>query len=406
MKTLYLDCSMGAAGDMLLAALMDLQTDPQQFLTELNQLGIPGVEYSSEIGKRQGICGRQIHVHVFHQQEKPDQAQIKHDQQHHHHHLGDIKTLIQTLELPLAVRNNAQQVYQRIAQAEAAAHGCPVEQVHFHEVGALDAVADVVGVCLAIYHLKAERIVVSPVRLGYGTVQTAHGMLPVPAPATAYLMQNMPCYAGDIEGEMLTPTGAALLAHFATEYGQMPLMQSSQISYGLGSKDFPQANCLRAFYGEVPEQSEQKEQIVELSCNLDDMTAEDIGFCLQVLMENGALDAFTTAIMMKRQRPATMLTCLARPADEQRLAHLMLRHTSSFGIRCSTRQRYTLERQTVLEETPLGKVHIKYGRGFGCAKAKAEYSDLVELAQTHQLSLEKVRHIIQAHICQKEDAQW
>lgn len=243
MKTLYLDLSMGASGDMLSAALFQLVPEPEPLLAQINSLGLPGVEARLLPAEKCGIQGLhyQVLIHGLEEQEH---------HKHHGHHLHDIEHILATAGLPEAVREDALAVYRLLAQAESRVHGCSVEEIHFHEVGQLDAIMDIVTVCLLIHALKPERICASAVHVGCGTVRCAHGILPVPAPATAELLKGIPCYTGEIRGELCTPTGAALLRHFVTGFGPMPVLRVEHIGYGMGSKDFPQVNCLRASLGE------------------------------------------------------------------------------------------------------------------------------------------------------------
>ena len=293
MRTLYIECNMGAAGDMLMAAMYELldEEQKQEFLDHMNGSGLPGVRITPRKSSTCGICGTHMEVTVYGEEERePEEVHTGHhghaheelhDGHHGHHHADPlhITELIRGLDLPGEVKDNAIETYNAIADAEAKAHGCPVEQVHFHEVGALDAVADVAGVCYAVYLLRPERIVVSPVHVGSGTVRCAHGIMPVPAPATANLLADVPIYGGAIRGELCTPTGAALLVHFAGHFGNMPMMVKTKVGIGIGTKEFEQANCVRAFLGETQEQEMKSNgRIAELVCNIDDMTPEALAF--------------------------------------------------------------------------------------------------------------------------------
>lgn len=264
MKTLYLECNMGAAGDMLAAALLELLPDPEAFLTKLNALGIPGVKISKEQTAKCGIMGTHIKVMVGEAEEKSeDVAEHEHHHEHHHdhdhyhdhahHHAGmhEIEHIISHLDLPETVREDVLAVYGLIAEAESHAHGRPVSEIHFHEVGTMDAIADVTAVCLLMHELSPQRIAASPVHVGAGQVRCAHGILPVPAPATAYILRDVPIYGGAVRGELCTPTGAALLKHFVSEFTGMPVMKVHKIGYGMGTKDFEAANCVRAMWGET-----------------------------------------------------------------------------------------------------------------------------------------------------------
>ena len=281
MKTLYLDLGMGAAGDMLTAALLELMPDRDAALEQLNHLGLPHTQFSMERTSKCGISGTHIHVTVLgreeqpcpevpeHEQRAPHCHEHEHEHEHDHHHghdhghhhehaydhhshtaLADIRQAVGALSVSDAVKNQVLSVYDRIAQAESQVHGVPVDQIHFHEVGSLDALADITAVCYLLEQLDPEQIMASPVQVGYGKVRCAHGILPVPAPATAQILLGVPIRAGDIPGELCTPTGAALLRQFVTSYGALPTMTVTAIGYGLGTKDFPAANCLRAMLGE------------------------------------------------------------------------------------------------------------------------------------------------------------
>ena len=264
MKTLYLDLGMGAAGDMLTGALLELMPDREAALNQLNRLGLPHTQFSMERGSKCGISGTHIHVTVLGQEEQPSKDLPQHEhhqeqghhhdhgQEHHHSHtaMADIRQAVQALSVSDAVKARVLEVYERIAQAESLVHGVSVSEIHFHEVGTLDALADITAVCYLLEQLAPERIVASPVQVGFGKIRCAHGILPVPAPATAQILLGIPIRAGDIPGELCTPTGAALLRQFVNDFGPMPLMTVERIGYGLGQKDFPAANCLRAMLGE------------------------------------------------------------------------------------------------------------------------------------------------------------
>jgi len=302
--------------------------------------------------------------------------------------LNDIRAIIDGLDLPAAVREDAKAVYMRIAEAESKVHGHPVDQIHFHEVGALDAVADVVGVCALMHELAPDRVLVSPVHVGSGQVRCAHGVLPVPAPATALLLEGVPVYGGAIRGELCTPTGAALLAHFADDFGDMPAMTLEAVGYGMGTKDFPWANCVRALLGES---AEPLGEAAELRCNLDDMTGEEIGFAVQCLREAGALDVWTQSIQMKKSRPGTLLCCLCPPDREAEFARLMLRDTTTIGVRCQRLRRYTLNREAVTLDTPYGPVRAKRSHGYGVDRVKPEFDDLKEIAEREGISVGEIK---------------
>lgn len=291
------------------------------------------------------------------------------------------------------MRVQAEGVYRRIAQAESEAHGTSVELVHFHEVGALDAVADVAGTCLAIHLLAPDRIVVSPIHVGSGQVRCAHGIVPVPAPATANLLRGVPSYGGAIQGELCTPTGAALLVHLAGEFGPMPLMSVERVGIGLGSRQFAAANCLRAFWGESG--SPELGEICQLTCNLDDMTPEALSFACQQLLELGALDVYTLPGQMKKGRPGWQLTLLCDPEREAEFAAHLLRQTTTNGLRATRCRKYYLSPQVETAETSLGPVRIKTASGGGIAHRKTEFDDVAALAEKNGLSFQAAAHIIE-----------
>ena len=379
MRTLYLDCGMGAAGDMLTAALLELLPQPEAFVERLNGLGIPGVTYHREQAEKCGITGTHITVtvdgHTEGDHDHEHDHHHEHDHGHHHHHSGmeEIGHLIGHLPVSERVRADIRAVYDSIAQAESHVHGVPVTDIHFHEVGTMDAVADVTAVCLLMEELAADQVIASPVHVGSGTVRCAHGVLPVPAPATAYLLRDVPIYGGAIQGELCTPTGAALLRHFVTRFGDMPVMTLETVGYGMGQKDFPRANCLRAMLGETAAESGD---VYELACNLDDMTGEGIAFAMERLLAAGALDVYTLPIGMKKSRPGVMLCVLCREEQREDMVHLLLRHTTTLGVRETRHRRYTLSRSQDTVDSPWGPVARKTSQGWGVRRQKPEFEDL------------------------------
>ena len=475
MKTLYIECAMGAAGDMLTAALLELMPDKEAALAKLNAMGIPGVVFEAEPSAKCGITGTHMrvlihgeeegavpcghthaheehhehnhahehhhehehhahthaHEHVqedahCHDSDAHDHAHHhEHDAHHHAHHgMAEIRSLIAELAISETVKEKALAVYQSIAEAESKVHGAEVDQIHFHEVGSMDAVADVTAVCLLMELLAPEQVIVSPIHVGSGTVLCAHGRLPVPAPATALILEGMPIYGGSVQGELCTPTGAALLKTFVDSFGPMPPMTVAKTGYGMGTKDFEQANCLRAMLGEsftmngtaskmqtgqdaegentgsrgaagkdteTENPAAREGRITEISCNLDDMTGEDIAFAAEHILQAGALDVFTESIYMKKGRPAVKLTVLARPEDEERLAGEIFRHTSTIGVRIHTDRRYELARRSEQRKTPLGTIEVKISEGFGVRKEKIEFASLKQIAETSGKSVAEVR---------------
>ena len=398
MKTLYLDCGMGAAGDMLMAALLELCTEQEKekFVETMNhRLGLPGVTVEAEPAVKCGITGTHMAVKVHGEEEGSHDHGHSHEHTHSHSHsrLHDIEHIISHMEVSEQVKADVLAVYKLIAEAESHAHGVPVEEIHFHEVGTMDAVADVTGVCLLMEQLEIGQVIASPVHVGSGQVRCAHGILPVPAPATAYMLQDVPIYGGSIQGELCTPTGAALLKHFVSRFGAMPVMKVAAIGYGCGKKDFEAANCVRASLGETLEGADE---VVELCCNLDDMTPEALGFAQEELLAAGALDVYTTAIGMKKCRPGVMLTCMCRREQADQMKELLFRHTTTLGIREYVCSRTTLQRTIKELDTEFGTLHRKEVSGWGVQRGKLEYEELAEIAREKGMSLEEVRQRIES----------
>ena len=405
MRTIYLDCSMGAAGDMLMAALLELLPEKDTFLQKMQSLGLPGLEISAEPSVKCGITGTHMRVllpgdeeghphehaveaHAHSHADAPEAAHAHvHVHPHHHTDLDELTHRISHLNVSEAVRSDILAVYQSIADAESRVHGVPVEQIHFHEVGSLDALADVTGVCLLMELLAPEQVLASPVHVGSGQVRCAHGILPVPAPATALLLEGIPIYGGSIRGELCTPTGAALLRRFVTRFGPLPPMRVEKTGYGMGTKDFEAANCVRAMLGQTEESAGH---ILELACNLDDMTPEAVGFAMEQLFAAGALDVYTTPIGMKKNRPGVLLTCMCREDDREAMLRTIFRHTSTLGVRVSVCDRYTLSRRQYAVQTPDGEIRVKESSGWGVLRRKAEFEDLARIARQTGKSIAEV----------------
>ena len=389
MKTLYFDCGMGAAGDMLAAALLELHPEPQAFLERLNAALPEGVRAWAEKDEKRGIRGTHFHVDVHGEEEG-------HEEGHHHHHphtsVKEILARIEGLKIPEQVKKDALAVYKRIAEAESRVHGEPVENIHLHEVGSLDALADILAVCWLLWEIAPEEICCREIAVGSGTVKCAHGVLPVPAPATALLLQGMPICPGNEKGELCTPTGAALLGHFVKRFG-MPAMELEKLGVGTGTKDFETANVLRAFWGESTET--ESEMVMELSCNLDDSTPEELGFAMERLFEDGALDVFTTPIGMKKNRPGVMLTVLCKSEESEKLLQCLFRHTTTLGVRESVCPRYTLRRSFRTVETEAGPVRMKCAEGFGVRREKPEFEDLARIARERGISLREAAALVE-----------
>lgn len=405
MKTLYFECNMGAAGDMIMSALLELHPQPDSFMERLNGLGIPNVTFKKSTSVKCGISGTHVEVavggtvenehmhehghHHEHEHHHEHGHSHEHHHEHEHHHTGmsEIEHIIGHLDIPERVKNDAIGVYKLIAEAESHAHGCEISEIHFHEVGTMDAVADIVGSCLLMNEINADRIIVSPINVGSGQVRCAHGILPVPAPATAHILGGVPIYSDDIQGELCTPTGAAILKYFAQEFSTMPVMKISKIGYGMGSKDFEAANCIRVMLGETQDKSDT---VSELCCNLDDMTGEAIGFAIDRLFDAGALDVFTTPIGMKKNRPGILLTCICRENQRDEMLGLIFKHTSTIGVREYITNRYTLDRTIETTHTQFGDVRVKRSTGWGVSKIKAEYDDMEKIARENNISISDI----------------
>ena len=408
MNILYLELGMGAAGDMLTAALLELLPDKAAFLEELNHIGLPDVSVTTEPSVKCGIQGTHISVKIHgveegeetrhehtheheheHDHDHPNDHTHTHEHDNHHHHhtsLSDVEQIISRLSVSEKVKRDVLAVYGLIAEAESHAHGKPVPEIHFHEVGTMDAIADVTAVCMLMEKLHPDKIIASPVHVGSGHVHCAHGIMPVPAPATAFILRGIPTYGGGVKGELCTPTGAALLKYFVSEFGDQPLMRVSAIGYGMGKKDFKAANCVRAMLGQTDGTTEI---IYELSCNVDDMTAERIGFAMDRLFEAGAKEVYTIPVGMKKSRPGTLIRVMCTEETRQELIRQIFRFTTTIGIRETATRRYGLSRCIVAVETPYGTVRRKDCSGFGVTKSKFEYEDLARIAAEHNMSIDE-----------------
>ena len=336
-------------------------------------------------------CGHDHHEHN-HDHECCGHDHHEHDHEHkhtHHHHTGiqEIRAFIDAVDLPEKVKADAKAVYDIIAQAESTAHGAEIENIHFHEVGSLDAVADVLCVCELLYEITPEKVMASPVNVGYGHVKCAHGIVPVPAPATELILRGVPMYSGRVESELCTPTGAALLKYFVSEYGTMPVLKVSKAGYGTGKKNFEVANVVRAVLGET---ESKRSQIIELVCNIDDMTAEELSFAMDELFALGAFDVYFTHIGMKKSRPGVMLTCMCSEEKRKKMLRCIFKNTTTLGVREYVCNRYNLSRSMCTAETEYGPVRIKSAEGYGVKRSKCEYEDLAALARANGKTLREI----------------
>lgn len=404
MRILYLQCAMGASGDMLTAALASLLPDPAAFASEIEALEIPGISAKIEQATSLGMAGwhAAIRFEGLEEDEHAHHHHHDHDHGHHHAHASLASILERILALPVSapVKENACAVYERIARAEAAAHGTEPGDVHFHEVGTADAICDVVSVCLLMERLAPDRVVVSPVCVGSGLVYCAHGFLPVPAPATARLLEGIPAYGSQFPGELCTPTGAALLAHFADAFGAMPAMTVLAQGCGIGTREFPEPNCLRVMLGEAtaPAPSDpfegEKDTVRELCANIDDMTPEDLALARDLLLEAGALDAWVTPIVMKKGRMGSMLSALCHTEREAAVKRVFFQHTTTLGIRAHTCERDMLSRTFASAETAEGEFRVKMASGWGASRAKPEFDEVAATVRKTGLPASMIRAMI------------
>ena len=390
MKILYLDCGMGAAGDMLSSALFELIDNKKEFLENINLAGIPSVIVTAENSVKCGISGTHLRVKINGEEEGKS---CSYHSSHHHNSLTDIEHIINHLSMSEKVKKNVMAVYKMIAFAESKVHNAPVSEIHFHEVGALDAIADIAMFCMLVDLIGADKIVASPVNVGSGKVACAHGILPVPAPATAEILKGISAYSNGIDGELCTPTGAALLKFFVNYFSDMPCMAVDKIGYGMGTKNFETANCVRAFIGTAENDADDTDSVVELSCNIDDMTAEELSFAADILLDSGALDVFTSPVVMKKGRLGSLLTVICKSEDKDKFVKLIFKHTSTIGIRESIHKRYVMNREICIAETEFGAVKIKNSSGYGTKKSKFEYEDLARICRENNISLDKLKSL-------------
>lgn len=372
MNLCYFDAFSGISGDMTVGSLVDAGADPQALIDALHSLGT-NAGFRLEKTKRRGMAASKFHVDA--QDEKK------------HRHLHHIVDMIEKSGLNARARANSLAVFQKLAEAEASVHGTEIRKVHFHEVGAVDSIADICGACIAFDLLDVDTVASSPVNVGSGTVNTEHGVLPVPAPATALLLKDTPVYARGPAMELTTPTGAAILSALSRQFGPMPAMSISSIGYGAGDRDFPEhANILRATIGKLTGAPEAT-SVAVIEANIDDSTPEVLGYALERLLDAGALDASFEPIFMKKNRPGTLLRVIARPEDRERLAGIVLAETSTLGLRILSAERRVQSREFVEVATPHGVVRMKVAGNGGYAP---EYEDCRKLALAAGVPLRQI----------------
>lgn len=379
MRVLHFDCFSGISGDMTLAALIDAGADVEAVRRGLDSLGLP-IRFHAEKIRKGGFAAMQVKIEAPHE--------------HKHRHFHHIEEILHKGELSEQQRELALKIFRRLAEAEAAAHGLPIEKVHFHEVGALDSIADIVGAAIALDSLHVETVTSSPVPTGNGMVKCEHGMMPIPAPGTAALLQGVPLRPSTIEAELTTPTGAAILTAIVSEWTAAPNMTIERTGCGAGQKDFPeQPNILRVFVGThgVSSAGCEEDTIWVLETNLDDVPAEVIGYCYDQLLNAGAVDVFTTPIFMKKNRPAVLLTVLAPEGAVASVELILFRETATLGIRRYQASRHKLQRRSESVETPWGTVQGKLSWRDGAKAAfSPEYEDCARIARERGVPLREV----------------
>jgi pyridinium-3,5-bisthiocarboxylic acid mononucleotide nickel chelatase len=378
MRIGYFDCFSGCSGDMILGAMVDAGLPIAELQAAIDGLQVPGITLRAESIKRGAFCGTLVRVETE-------------EHGHPHRHLSGIQKILEAAALTPEVRKDALGIFRRLAEAEATAHGVAIEKIHFHEVGALDAIADIVGAAWGIRRLGLEAVHVSPINLGSGFVTGAHGRMPVPAPGTAALLAGFPAYGSEIRAELTTPTGAAVLTSLAAGFGPMPPMTLERVGYGAGQREITeQPNLLRLVIG-LSSGSQERDQVAVLEANIDDMNPQFFEPLLDRLLAAGALDAFLAPLLMKKSRPGSLLTVLAEPEQAERLAALILAHSTTFGIRTYRASRWKRRRDFASVATPYGAVRIKRGwEGEQIAILSPEFEDCRRLAEAAGVSVQTV----------------
>jgi pyridinium-3,5-bisthiocarboxylic acid mononucleotide nickel chelatase len=380
MKLAYFDCFSGISGDMTLGALVDAGYAADHLRAELQKLNVPGWELSSEKVWKNGMAATYV--------------KVKAEDQQKHRSLSAILEILSASQLTAPVRERAAAIFQKLGEAEAAVHDVPLEKIHFHEVGAIDAMVDIVGACIGFTTLGVDKFACSPLNVGGGTAKMAHGVLPVPAPATASLLKGKPTYSNGVQRELVTPTGAAIVATLCDSFGPQPPMTVSSIGYGAGAADLEgQPNVVRIMIGESAEKvvPGYDEEISVIEANLDDMNPQIYGYVLEKALAAGALDVYTTPIQMKKNRPGTLLTMLCKPPDANALTSLIFAETTTFGVRTYRAQRRVLPRESINVTTTYGDVRIKLSRVNGrILHVAPEYDDCRKLATEKNVPLQKI----------------
>ena len=419
MKILYYDCFAGISGDMHLGAMIDAGVDPHHLLAELKKLPLDGYKVNITRDQRKSIEGTRVdivvegnhghhhhhgHDHHHEHDHKDEHHHHHHDNDGHHHHhehrnLADIKKIISDSSLPEKTKSRAMKMFLLIAEAEAKIHGVSVDEIHFHEVGAVDSIVDITGAAICLEYLNPDRILGSTIELGSGMVKCAHGLMPVPAPATAEILKNIPVKIGSTPHEATTPTGAAILAANVDEFTDQMNFKPLKTAYGIGQRDTELPNILRVYLGEMDEKALSTGNCTLIECNIDDMNPEFYGDVMDNLFDAGALDVFITPTIMKKNRPAVILSVLCDQKDQQKMSEILLKQTTTLGVRYQTVSRLMLDRDTETVFTSLGKVAVKQAWFQGkLLKWKPEYEDCKLLADKNSLSLREVYEIVESEI--------
>ena len=401
MRILYFDCFAGAAGDMILGALLDAGLPFDELKHALGSLAVEGWDVSVDRVIKKGLSATKFRVHPL---------SLAH---HGHHSLQEIETAIGRSALTVAGKARAMAMFHRLASAEAAIHGTSLDQVHLHEVGAVDSIIDIVGVVFGLEWFKADRIVVSPLNVGGGMVRSAHGIFPVPAPATVALLKDAPIYSSGIQSELLTPTGALILSEYASSYGPVPAMRVQQVGYGAGDRELAETpNVVRVLVGESVDDrrdallgaSASAMRIVVLECEIDDMNPQIFGPLMDTLYAAGALEVFYSAVQMKKNRPGTLMTIVARPDHREQLTAIVFRESTTIGVRYQEMSRDCLDREMVTVDTAVGSVRFKVARQKGqVVNAQPEFDDLAKRAAERGIPIKDVQALaIQAWLDNKK----
>lgn len=378
---LYFDCFSGISGDMTLGALLDLGIDQRELFGQLDSLGVDGYELKTTKKQISGITGTDFNVI------------INKTKTHHHRHLADIETIIDKGKIDNEAKDLAKQIFEVIARSEAKIHGKSIKEIHFHEVGAVDSIVDIVGAAICISLLKPDKILSSPLHLGSGTITCAHGVLPVPAPATADILKGVPVYSNGVKGELVTPTGAAIIKSIVSDFGPLPAMTIEKTGYGTGKMQLETPNLLRVFWGKASIGA--GEELVLLETNIDDMNPEIYSYLLPLLLEKGAMDAYLTNIIMKKGRPGVILSVLCESANIKSLEELIYTETSTLGIRHIKLKRSCLDRVQSTIQSEIGPVTVKSAYKEGKhLKSAPEYEECRKLAQKKGLPLKTVYELI------------